>query len=143
MTPEQIKDAAARLFEAEQSRQQIGLLSQQYPDITMDDAYAIQSALVDQKVGAGRKVRGWKIGLTSRAMQMALNIDIPDSGVLFDDMFFDNGVTVPKGHFIQPRIEAEIAFVFKDDLRGNNITCLLYTSPSPRDGLLSRMPSSA
>ena len=122
MTPEQIKDAAARLFEAEQSRQQIGLLSQQYPEITMDDAYAIQSALVDQKVSAGRKVRGWKIGLTSRAMQMALNIDIPDSGVLFDDMFFDNGATVPKGHFIQPRIEAEIAFVFKDDLRGNNIT---------------------
>ena len=109
MTPEQIKDAAARLFEAEQSRQQIGLLSQQYPEITMDDAYAIQSALVDQKVSAGRKVRGWKIGLTSRAMQMALNIDIPDSGVLFDDMFFDNGATVPKGHFIQPRIEAEIA----------------------------------
>lgn len=106
MTPEQIKDAAIRLFEAEQTQRQIGQLSQQFPDITMDDACAIQASLVEQKVAAGRAVRGWKIGLTSRAMQMALNIDIPDSGVLLDDMFFNNGATIPAGRFIQPRIEA-------------------------------------
>lgn len=122
MTPEQINDAAKRLLQAEQNQQQIGQLSSQFPGITMDDAYAIQSALVEQKAAAGGTVRGWKIGLTSRAMQMALNIDIPDSGVLFDDMFFDNGATVPAGRFIQPRIEAEIAFVFNDDLRGDHIT---------------------
>ncbi len=122
MTPEQIEDAAGRLFTAEKERRQIGLLSQQYPDITMDDAYAIQSALVTKKEHSGLAVRGWKIGLTSRAMQMALNIDIPDSGVLFDDMFFDNGATIPAQRFIQPRVEAEIAFVFKDDLRGENLT---------------------
>lgn len=122
MTPDQIDDAASRLFEAEQQRQQIGLLSQQYPDISMDNAYQIQSALVKKKVSAGRIVRGWKIGLTSRAMQMALNIEVPDSGVLFDDMFFDNGATIPDSRFIQPRIEAEIAFVFKADVRGKNIS---------------------
>lgn len=122
MTPEQQQDAAARLFDAEQQRTQIGMLSQQYPDISMDDAYAVQSALVNKKVAAGREVRGWKIGLTSRAMQMALNIETPDSGVLLDDMFFENGACVPKDRFIQPRIEAEIAFIFKRDLRGDNVT---------------------
>ena len=78
--------------------------------------------MVDLKIADGLEVRGYKIGLTSRAMQDALKIDIPDSGILFDNMFFENGATVPVGRFIQPRIEAEIAFVFKQDLTGNNIT---------------------
>ena len=124
MTPEQIADAAERLFSAEQSGEQIGLLSLQFPQMDMDDAYAVQSALVERKIQSGRRRIGWKIGLTSRAMQMALNIDIPDSGVLLDDMWFDNGATVPAGRFIQPRIEAEIAFVFKDDLDAQNVTLL-------------------
>lgn len=124
MTPEQVTDAAKRLFQAEQSGQQIGLLSMQYPEMNMDNAYAVQAALVEQKIQSGRRVVGWKIGLTSRAMQMALNIDIPDSGVLLDDMQFDNGATVPAGRFIQPRIEAEIAFVFKTDLAADNVTLL-------------------
>lgn len=119
MTPEQHARAAADLLAAEASGQQIGLLSLQYPDMTMDDAYAIQSALMAAKQAAGRKVVGWKIGLTSKAMQYALGIDIPDSGVLFDDMVFDHGVTVPAGRFIQPRIEAEIAFVMKSPLSGD------------------------
>ena len=55
-------------------------------------------------------------------MQYALNIDIPDSGILFDDMIFDHGATVPKGRFIQPRIEAEIAFVMKSSIGGTNVT---------------------
>lgn len=84
----------------------------------MDDAYAIQAALVERKLAAGARVIGWKIGLTSRAMQVALGIDIPDSGVLLDDMAFENGATIPKGRFIQPRIEAEIAFVMQAPLSG-------------------------
>jgi 2-oxo-hept-3-ene-1,7-dioate hydratase len=68
------------------------------------------------------KVIGWKIGLTSKAMQSALNIDIPDSGVLLDDMEFENGATIPAGRFIQPRIEAEIAFVMKAPLAGKTVT---------------------
>jgi 2-oxo-hept-3-ene-1,7-dioate hydratase len=122
MTPDQITTAAEQLFQAEQTGQQIGLLSLQYPQMTMDHAYDVQAALVQRKLQAGRRVIGWKIGLTSRAMQMALNIDIPDSGVLLDDMQFENGATIPAGRFIQPRIEAEIAFVFKSDLAGENIS---------------------
>lgn len=122
MTPQDISRAAEALDKAEISRQQIGLLSLEYPDITMDDAYAIQVAWVAAKIKKGRTVKGWKIGLTSKAMQYALNIDIPDSGVLLDDMFFGDGTIIPKHRFIQPRIEAEIAFVMKAPLSGPNCT---------------------
>ena len=63
----------------------------------MDDAYAVQKALVALKIADSRRVIGWKIGLTSKAMQYALNIDIPDSGILFDDMHFEDGATVQAG----------------------------------------------
>ncbi len=122
MTPQQIEAAAAALDEAERTRNQIGLLSLKHPSITMDDAYAIQAAWVRRKTARGRIVKGWKIGLTSKAMQSALNISIPDSGVLLDDMFFDHGDVIPKDRFIQPRIEAEIAFVMKSDLSGPDCT---------------------
>jgi len=122
MTPDQSRAAAKILFEAEKSGTQTGLISLANPGMTLDDAYAVQSALVQLKKSAGGKVIGWKIGLTSRAMQQALNITTPDSGVLFDDMLFQTGERVPKGRFIQPRIEAEIAFVMKTDLSGGNVT---------------------
>ncbi len=115
-------EAAGALFEAEHRRQQIGLLSLHHPQWTMDDAYAVQSALVRRKLAIGRRIIGWKIGLTSKAMQAALKINIPDSGVLFDDMLFADGATIPEGRLIQPRIEAEVAFVMKHELGGGNCT---------------------
>lgn len=118
MTPDDHLAAGARLFEAERSGSQIGLLSRDFPGMTLDDAYAVQDAFVARKREAGGRVIGWKIGLTSRAMQDALGIETPDSGVLFDDMLFEDGAEVPRGRFIQPRIEAEIAFVTKTALGG-------------------------
>lgn len=114
----QIADAAARLDEAEKSRKQIGLLSLVHPGMTLDDAYAIQRAWVGKKLAAGRRVIGHKIGLTSRAMQQALGIREPDSGVLFDDMLFEDSGEVPTSRFIATRIEAELAFVLKCDIAG-------------------------
>lgn len=122
MTPEDHAQAAADLLKAEQTGEQIGLLTLRYPEMGMDDAYEVQNAIYRAKLDQGRKVVGWKIGLTSKAMQYALDIDIPDSGILFDDMVFANGSTVPKGRFIQPRIEAEIAFVMKASLGGADVT---------------------
>ncbi|HEY4200657.1 MAG TPA: 2-oxo-hepta-3-ene-1,7-dioic acid hydratase [Devosiaceae bacterium] len=122
MNPHQIEDAAERLFEAERARKQIRLLSLDFPDASMNDAYAVQAALVKRKAEAGASIKGWKIGLTSKAMQSALNIDTPDSGILFDDMFFNDGATVPASRFIQPRVEAEIAFVMKSPLAGPGVT---------------------
>jgi 2-oxo-hept-3-ene-1,7-dioate hydratase len=122
MTPQDHARAAADLLEAERTGKQIGLLTLRHPEMGMDDAYAIQNAIYRQKLSQGRQVIGWKIGLTSKAMQYALNIDIPDSGILFDDMLFENGATVPAGRFIQPRIEAEIAFVMKSAVGGADVT---------------------
>ena len=122
LSSEEISAAALSLDEAERTRQQTGLMSLRFPQMTMDDAYAVQGAWVERKRAAGRRVIGWKIGLTSKAMQYALNIDTPDSGVLLDDMRFEDGSRIPKGRFIQPRIEAEIAFVMKAGLAGRDVT---------------------
>ena len=118
MTPEQIAAAGQSLLLAEQSRIQRGLLSAEHHRATMDDAYSVQRAFVDRKLAEGSRVIGWKIGLTSRAMQQQLNITTPDSGVLLDDMAFASGATIPADRFIAPRIEAEIAFVMKAPLAG-------------------------
>jgi len=118
-TEKQIAQAAADLFEAEAAGRQIGLLSRRQDGFDMESAYAVQKALVDLKIATGRRPVGWKIGLTSKAMQDALKIDTPDSGVLFDDMLSDDGTEIAAGYFIAPRIEAEIAFVLDADLSGN------------------------
>ncbi|MEM6390395.1 MAG: 2-oxo-hepta-3-ene-1,7-dioic acid hydratase, partial [Pseudomonadota bacterium] len=122
MTPQDHIDAAGALLRAETTGQQIGLISRAYPSMAMDDAYAVQKAISAAKLAQGRRIIGWKIGLTSKAMQNALGIDIPDSGILFDDMVFDHGSQVPKGRFIEPRVEAEIAFVLGAPLEGAEIT---------------------
>ncbi|WP_170476075.1 2-oxo-hept-4-ene-1,7-dioate hydratase [Ruegeria arenilitoris] len=122
MTPDDHFRAAADLLMAERTRKQVGLLSLRYPEMDMSDAYEVQKEIHRQKLAQGRKVIGWKIGLTSKAMQYALNIDVPDSGILFDNMLFESGDTVPKGRFIQPRVEAEIAFVMKSSVGGKDVT---------------------
>lgn len=122
MTPDQIEAAAEALFQAEVSGRQMGLISLQYPTAGLDEAYAIQAALIARKRAAGRRGIGWKIGLTSRAMQEALKIATPDSGLLLDDMLFADGATVPAGRFIQPRVEAEIAFLLAAPLQGAGVT---------------------
>lgn len=122
MTPQEIERAADMLFNAEQTGIQCGLVSREWPKITLDEAYLIQAALIEKKRATGRKIIGWKIGLTSRAMQQALNITTPDSGVLLDNMRFESGATVPAGRFIQPRVEAEIAFIMNKDISGADVT---------------------
>ena len=97
-----VTDAARRLLAAERSRQPIRQLSLQYPDMTVEDAYGVQRALVAAKIAAGRTVRARKIGLTSRAMQQAVSITEPDYGVIFDDMVFADGGVVPFGRLHPP-----------------------------------------
>ncbi|TJW92017.1 2-oxo-hepta-3-ene-1,7-dioic acid hydratase, partial [Neisseria gonorrhoeae] len=116
LSKDDIRAAAERLDNAEKTRKQIRQLSLEYPRITLEDAYAIQKAWVEMKVTQGRIVKGHKIGLTSKAMQSALNIDEPDSGILLDDMFFADGGLVPTDRFIATRVEAELAFVMKHRL---------------------------
>ncbi len=116
-----IQQLAADLDVSEKSRVQVEHFSKRFPGMTIEDGYAVSRAWVAMKIAAGRTVRGHKIGLTSRAMQISSQIDEPDYGTLLDDMFFEPG-DIPTQHFIAPRVEVELAFVLKKKLQGANVT---------------------
>lgn len=122
LDPRTVEALAGELDIAERERVQIPLISARFPQADLSAAYAVQDQWVALKKKAGRRQIGWKIGLTSQAMQAALGIDTPDSGVLFDDMAFEEGGVVPAGRFIRPRVEAEIAFLLKEPLSGPDIS---------------------
>ena len=122
LTPDQIAEAARRLQEAEQTRKQIRQFSLEFPKITIEDAYAIQRTWVEAKIAGGRVVKGHKIGLTSRAMQMSSQISEPDYGTLLDDMFFGDGTDIPMKRFIVPMVEVELAFILGKRLEGDAVT---------------------
>lgn len=90
--------------------------------LTVHDAYAVQSLQVDRWVAAGARVRGHKVGLTSRAMQKMLAVDQPDYGHLLESMFVASGERIPASRFLQVRAEPEIAFVLGRDLAGPGVT---------------------
>jgi 2-oxo-hept-3-ene-1,7-dioate hydratase len=115
---ERIQQLAAELHASEKSRVQVEHFSRRFPGMTIEDGYAIARAWVALKIAEGRKVRGHKIGLTSRAMQISSQIDEPDYGTLLDDMFFVPGA-IPTERFIAPRVEVELAFILKRKLEGD------------------------
>ena len=82
-------------------------------------AYAVQRLLTEDSVARGRRIVGHKIGLTSPAVQRQLGVDEPDSGVLFTDMQVASGATVATHTLLQPKVEAEIAFILAEDLDGD------------------------
>ena len=118
ISPDAIADTARRPHEAERAKQRISQLSRAFPDMTMADGYAIQSAWLDIKRAEGRRTIGYKIGLTSRAMQANSQIDEPDYGSLLDDMLFAEGGNIPSGRFINPLVEVELAFMLAKPLKG-------------------------
>ena len=117
-----IQSLAAELREARRTRQQVRHFSKRFPGMTVEDGYAIQRAWVGLEIAAGRSIRGRKIGLTSRAMQLSSQIDEPDYAPLMDDMFFAQGGDIAVSHFIAPRVEVELAFVLGQPLEGPNTT---------------------
>jgi 2-oxo-hept-3-ene-1,7-dioate hydratase len=122
LEPQLIQSLAQQLDQAEKSREPLRHFSKAHPGMTIEDGYAIQRAWVQLKLQQGRVIKGRKIGLTSRAMQMASQISEPDYGALLDDMFFEDGGNIPLQRFIAPRIEVELAFVLEKDLKGPGIT---------------------
>lgn len=117
-----VEDLASKLDTAERARTQIGQFSLAFPDMTLDDGYAVSRAWVKRKIAAGRKAIGHKIGLTSRAMQRSSNVNEPDFGTLLDDMLFQDGRDIPVERFIEPRVEVELAFILKHPLEGAGCT---------------------
>ena len=111
---------AEDLLRAERERKVIPQLSRTFPDIELEDACAIQRLWVETRVANGARIMGHKIGLTSRAMQIASKITEPDFGHLLDDMLYNDGARIPTERFLAPRLEVELAFVMGATLAGPN-----------------------
>lgn len=109
---------AAELYEADKNNQPIEQLTKTYEGLTLDDAYEIQLINVKKKLEEGNVITGKKIGLTSLAMQQSLGVDTPDFGFLYDSMEVKDG-TIKKDDILQPRMEGELAFILKEDLKDN------------------------
>jgi len=122
LDPDTITTLARELYEARKTRTPVRHFSKRFPQMTIDDGYAVQRAWVALEKADGRTVRGRKIGLTSRAMQQASQITEPDHAPLMDDMFFESGGDIAITRFIAPRVEVELAFVLGKPLKGPGTT---------------------
>lgn len=116
------EDHARALYRALRERRPLPPLIEQAPTLTIDDAYAISLAFLEQRLKDGEKVVGKKIGVTSQAVQNMLGVRQPDFGFLTDWMRVDGVIDVYAKALIAPRAEAEIAFILKDSLNGPGIT---------------------
>jgi 2-oxo-hept-3-ene-1,7-dioate hydratase len=121
ITEAERRAAAAALMRADLDRQPITQLSRTYPDMEIVDAYAIQQLWAAERVAAGARLVGHKIGLTSRAMQMASQMTEPDYGFLTDDMVVGDGARLDASRYMKPRLEVELAFVLGADLHGPDL----------------------
>lgn len=115
LTPDQRRDAAARLAAAERDRTPIAPLSEQWPALDVVDAYEIQLLNIRSRTAGGRRVVGHKVGLSAKVMQEMMGVDEPDYGHLLDDMRI-TAATVAVDRYCTPRVEVEVAFVLGADL---------------------------
>jgi 2-keto-4-pentenoate hydratase len=115
-------DHAQTLLQAHTERTPCAPLTQTDDAFTVEDAYAVQLANIDRRLAAGARLVGRKVGLTSHAIQDWLGVDQPDFGCLLDEMSVDDGARVDTSKLLQPRAEAEVAFVLGRELRGAGIT---------------------
>ncbi|MCB1337539.1 MAG: fumarylacetoacetate hydrolase family protein [Maritimibacter sp.] len=118
-----IARAAQALLDAAASRQPVAPIAPGLGEgAGVDTAYAVQEAITEAGLTAGRRLVGRKIGLTSAAVQAQMGVDQPDYGMLFADMEYADGETIPAGRLIQPKVEAEVAFVVDRDLPRDDMT---------------------
>lgn len=109
------------LMQAARDRKQATQLHVTFPAITIEDSYAISSAVNNRKLAAGAKLIGHKVGLTSKAMQRSSMIDEPDYGFITDDQMIGDGAKVPHANYCKPRVEVELAFVMGQRLMGPGV----------------------
>jgi 2-keto-4-pentenoate hydratase len=119
-----VSGKAKALYEARRTRQAIEPFTDADPDLGMADGYAIAQQLTSMLVNDGDTVVGYKVGLTSKPMQQMIGVDSPDHGPILGSTVYADGDAISLSHFIQPKIEAEIAFVLGSALRGPGVTVL-------------------
>ena len=117
-----IEQLGDELYGALTACQVLDPLSSRHPDITIEDAYAIQQRLIARRLDAGERVVGKKIGVTSQAVMNMLGVFQPDFGILLDGMVYNEGQPIEARTLIQPKAEGEIAFILKKDLMGPGVT---------------------
>jgi 2-keto-4-pentenoate hydratase len=117
-----IEAMAEALFEAEKTRRPIAPLTADHPEMTLADAYAVQMLNVRARAAGGARMIGKKVGLTSRAMQRNIGVNEPDYGHLFSDMIRREGEPVSLSSLIQPKIEAELAFILAGSIKGPGVS---------------------
>jgi len=118
----ELLDLGRQLFDAEHARRAVAPISIGRPWLGPAEAYRVQQEVVRRRMAAGETIVGWKIGLTSEAMRRQLNVDQPDYGPILSGYLVPPGTPIPVDELIQPRIEAEIAFVLRAPLRGPGLT---------------------
>jgi 2-keto-4-pentenoate hydratase len=111
-----VSEAASALLEARRNRQPIPPVSDTFGIRDVEEAYAVAELNTRTQVEGGRRRVGKKIGLTSKAVQAQLGVDQPDFGVLFRDMEFMSGESIAMDRLMQPKVEAEVAFLVGKDL---------------------------
>ncbi|MBA4501345.1 2-oxopent-4-enoate hydratase [Marinobacterium marinum] len=123
MDKQLIQQCGDELYQAMLERTPVRPLTERFSDITIEDAYNISLRMLERRIGAGEKIIGKKIGLTSKAVQNMLGVGQPDFGYLTDKMAFSQGEEMPiSERLMQPKAEGEIAFILKKDLMGPGIT---------------------
>lgn len=121
LTPEQRETVVASLLKSHETKVQGERPSAMFPEIEIEDSYAISSSVAERRVDAGARIIGHKIGLTSKAMQASSKIDEPDYGYIFDDLLIPNGAKVRFEDYCVPRVEPELTFVLKAPLKGPGV----------------------
>ncbi|OSC23646.1 2-keto-4-pentenoate hydratase [Mycobacterium vulneris] len=114
-----VTDAADRLAAASRTREPCAPVRDLIGSDNIDAAYRVQQRNIETLLASGRRIVGRKIGLTSTAVQQQLGVDQPDFGVLTDDMDCSADAAVDFTRLLQPKVEAEIAFVLSADITGN------------------------
>ncbi len=114
--------AASVLLEAEESRTDRGPITDEWPELDLETAYAVQDETLRRRLDRGERLIGVKLGLTSRAKQQRMNIASPLTAWLTDAMVLPAGDPVPQDRLIHPRAEPEIVFVMRDRLTGPGVT---------------------
>jgi 2-oxo-hept-3-ene-1,7-dioate hydratase len=113
--------AADILMAAEKDRKQAVQLSITFPNIVIEDSYAISTIVAERKIAAGQKLIGHKVGLTSKAMQRSSMIDEPDFGFILDGQMIADGAKVNHADYCKPRVEVELAFIMGKKLLGPGV----------------------
>ncbi|WP_331766059.1 2-keto-4-pentenoate hydratase [Embleya sp. NBC_00896] len=117
-----LSSIATELLNAYTTRRTLAPLSQTYDGLSLDDAYEIQQIQIRRRLDSGTRVIGFKVGLTSTAMQEQFGVGEPDFGHLLSDMLFAADAAVPTERFLQPRAEPEIALVLSQALKGPDLS---------------------